>query len=315
MMNAQSLAIRLMMLQAAMFAVETAAIHSFGSGCSVMQLALIRGAAGVVLACALARGIGTGLIWTRQLPLQLLRGLVSVLYLWVMIYSFSHLPFADATAISYTQVAFIAVFSVLILGEHVSSFSWTAAAIGVAGALLISKPAFAGWSLAYVVALLGTGLNGLAFVLNRYLQRKDSEVTTMFYTNMVLVLCNAPALTTAFPPASDYCIWLYLAILLGPIGMYVGIVAVRHANAATLGPYTLIRLVISVFIGIAIYHELPDMFSVSGTLLILASCLISALWSLPKQWMRVLRPAAIQRLSGSERPHSSSRRLEALLSR
>ena len=62
-----------------------------------------------------------------------------------MIYSFSRLPFADATAISYTQAGYIVAFSVLILGETVAWQRWAAAAIGIAGALLIAKPAFADW--------------------------------------------------------------------------------------------------------------------------------------------------------------------------
>src|SRR5260370_6165656 len=176
-MTTERLAIRLMIAQSVLFAAETALIHHIGSHSSLMLLALLRGAGGVVLAIALARNVGFAVIRTCQLPLQLLRGTVSLLYLWVMIYSFSHLPLADATAISYTQTAYIAVFSVLILGETVSRSRWSAAAIGIIGALLIAKPAFGGWSSAYLVALLGTSLNGLSFVLNRYLPRDDREAT------------------------------------------------------------------------------------------------------------------------------------------
>src|SRR5262249_42717067 len=146
---------------------ETAVIHQIGSNVSVMQIALIRSAAGLMLALWLARDIGLAVMRTRQLPLQLVRGGVAVLYLWVMIYSFGHLPFADATAISYTQAAYIVVFSMLILGEAVRGTQWAAAALGIFGALLIAKPAFGGWNHAYIVALLGTSLNGLSFVLNR----------------------------------------------------------------------------------------------------------------------------------------------------
>ena len=190
-MNDERLAIRLMIAQAVLFAAETAIIHQIGSRASVMHLALIRSASGLLLAFVLARHIGLAVLRTRQLSLQLFRGGVSLLYLWVMIYSFGHLPFADATAISYTQTAYIAVFSVWILGETVSRSRWGAAALGIFGALLIAKPAFAGWSSAYLVALVGTGLNGLSFVLNRYLQREDSQATTMLYSNLIPVLANA----------------------------------------------------------------------------------------------------------------------------
>jgi drug/metabolite transporter (DMT)-like permease len=57
--------------------------------------------------------------------------------------------------------------------------------------------------------------------------------------------------------------------------MYLGIVAVKHANASLLGPYTFLRLVIGVFGGVVIFHELPDIFSALGVVLILVGCLIS----------------------------------------
>jgi drug/metabolite transporter (DMT)-like permease len=274
--NPQRLAIRLMIAQGVLFAAETAAIHQIGAGASIMQLAFIRSAAGVLLAFTVAGYAGAGVLRTTQLPLQLVRGAVTLLYMWVMIYSFTYMPFAEATAISYTQASYIAVFSVLILGETVSNTRWAAAAIGIIGALLIAKPSFGDWNSVYLVALLGTGLNGLAFVLNRYLQREDSEATTMFYTNLVPLLGNAPACLLAGLPAAESFWWLPGIFFLGPLGMFLGIVAVRHASASALGPYTLLRLVIAILGGVIFFREIPDIFSAFGAALIVASCALSS---------------------------------------
>jgi drug/metabolite transporter (DMT)-like permease len=281
-MNARRFAVQLMVAQGVLFAAETAAIHQIGSHASFMQLALLRGGGGVVLAVAMARHAGIAVFRTSQPGLQALRGTVTLLYMWVMIYSFAHMPFADATAISYTQAAYIAIFSVVILGETVTRMRWGAAALGIAGALLIAKPAVASWNSVYVLALLGTSLNGLAFVLNKYLQRQDTEATTMFYTNLVTVLGNLPALVMTGLPAPEILVWLPGLIVLGPVGMYLGIVAVRHANASMLGPYTLLRLVIGILAGVLIFHELPDILSACGAALILASCVISAGVKIPR---------------------------------
>lgn len=274
--SSECFAIRLMIVQGVLFAVETAAIHQIGSRISVVQLALVRAAGGLAIAVALARNVGLEVLRTRQLPLQLLRGGVGLLYLWVMIYSYGHLPFADATAISYTQGAYIAVFSVLILRESIGRLRWVATAAGIIGALFIAKPAFAGWNDAYLVALFGTGLNGLAFVLNRYLQQEDTTATTMLYTNIVPVVANVPAAIVTGLPAPATLLWLPAILLVGPIGMYLGIVAVKHANASMLGPYTYLRLVIGILGGVVIFHELPDIFDAVGAALILTSCMLSA---------------------------------------
>jgi len=280
-MRPERFAIQLMACQAVLFAAETAAIHQIGGRLSVMQLALMRGAAGVVLALVLARQIGFAVMRTRRVLLQLARGAVSLLYLWLMIYSFSRLPFADATAITFTQVAYIALFSAVLLQEQVTRRRWIAAGLAIIGALLIAKPSFVGWNSAYLLAMAGAGLNGLAFVLNRYLQQDDSQTTTMFYTNAVAVLGNLPALFIYGVPALDTWIWLPGVLIFGPLGMYAGIVAVRYANASALGPYTLLRLVIAMASGVIVFGELPDRLSVAGSTLILLCCALATVRGIP----------------------------------
>lgn len=264
--------------QAILFAVETAMIHHIGPRGSTMQLAFLRGGGGLMLVGLLAWQTGWSVLKTNQLRLQLLRGFVSVSYLWVLMYSFARLPFADATAISYTQAAYIAVFSALILNERVTPLRWLATAIGVVGALLIVKPAFLDRNIVYLIALLGTSFNGLAFVLNKYLQRPggDSQLTTMFYVNAVAVVCNLPVLATTTLPEPEVWPWLSGVLLFGPVGMYLGLVAVRHATASALGPYTLLRLVIAVVAGLAFFHETPDVLSCFGVAAILVSCLLAS---------------------------------------
>jgi drug/metabolite transporter (DMT)-like permease len=276
-MKNQRLAVGLMIAQAVLFAIETATIHHIGSRGSAMQLALLRGGAGVTLVGVISWNTGWSVMKTDQLPLQLLRGFVSVLYLWVLIYSFAHMPFADATAIAYTQAAYIAVFSALILNERVTTLRWIATAIGTVGALLIVKPAFLDRNIVYLVALLGTSFNGLAFVLNKYLQRPggDSEMTTMFYVNAIAVVCNLPVLATTTLPEPEIWPWLSGVLIFGPMGMYAGMVAVKHASASSLGPYTFLRLIFAVIGGIVLFREIPDLLSWLGVAAILSSCLLA----------------------------------------
>ncbi|HTV30521.1 MAG TPA: DMT family transporter [Xanthobacteraceae bacterium] len=309
-MRSERFAIQLMVAQAALFAAETAAIHQIGGRLSVMQVGFLRSSAGVVLALLLARQIGFGLIHTRQLALQLMRGAVSLLYLWVMIYSFGSLPFADATAISFSQVAYIALFSALLLREHVTGRRWFAAALAIAGAVLIAKPSFGSWNSLYLIALLGAALNGLAFVLNRYLQQEDSQATTMFYTNIVAVVGNLPALFAGSPLPSEAWVWLPGVLVLGPLGMYAGIVAVRHANASALGPYTLLRLVIATAAGIIIFRELPDSFSLLGSVVILIGCMLAGVANVPaacrRMWRRRMTAAIPSVLTAGRDPGTAT---------
>ena len=77
-MKNQRLAVGLMIGQAILFSIETAMIHHLGSRASAMQLALLRSSAGLMLVGSLAWKTGWSVLKTSQLPLQMLRGFVSV---------------------------------------------------------------------------------------------------------------------------------------------------------------------------------------------------------------------------------------------
>jgi drug/metabolite transporter (DMT)-like permease len=108
------------------------------------------------------------------------------------------------------------------------------------------------------------------------LQRKDSEATTMLYSNIVAVIGNAPVLATAGPHSLEAAAWLPGVLVFGPLGMYAGIVALKRASASTLGPYTLLRLVFAVAGGLVVFHEIPDLTSLGGATLILTACALSS---------------------------------------
>jgi drug/metabolite transporter (DMT)-like permease len=172
----------------------------------------------------------------------------------------------------------------VILNERVTALRWIATVIGILGALLIVKPAFGDRDIVYLIALLGTSFNGLAFVLNKYLQRPagDSELTTMFYVNAVAVVCNLPVLATTTLPKPEVWPWLAGVLIFGPIGMYLGMVAVRHASASSLAPYTLLRLVIASIGGVVFFREIPDLLSWLGIAAILLSCLLALVPPTPR---------------------------------
>ena len=114
-------------------------------------------------------------------------------------------------------------------------------------------------------------------MINKYLQRPggDSELTTMFYVNAIAVVCNLPVLVMTTLPDPEVWPWLSGVLIFGPVGMYVGMVAVRHASASSLGPYTLLRLVIAIIGGVVLFREIPDLLSWLGVVAILSSCLLT----------------------------------------
>ena len=82
-------------------------------------------------------------------------------------------------------------------------------------------------------------------------------------------------LATTTLPEPEVWPWLSGVLIFGPIGMYLGMVAVRNASASSLGPYTLLRLVIAIIGGVVLFREIPDLLSWLGVAAILSSCLLA----------------------------------------
>jgi len=276
-MNGQRLAGLLMIIQGVFFTIETAIVHHIGAGVTVMQLGLLRGCGGLLLVMVLARSMVGAVVKTNQLWLQVLRGAAQASFFWILMYAFTRLPFADTGAISYTLIAYIAVFSALILRERITTLRWIASATGMIGALLVTQPAFQAWNIVYVVILLGTSLHGLQFVLMKYLQRPggDTALTTMFYANVVFVVGNLPVLAPADLPAPEVWPWLLGVLVFGSVGTYLGVVALRYADASALGLFTLLPLVCAVAVGVILFHEIPNVLSWIGIAIILGSCWVA----------------------------------------
>jgi drug/metabolite transporter (DMT)-like permease len=262
--------------QQVLFAAETATVHQLGGSLSLMQIALVRGAGGLLLVVVLARGRVCALMRTGQPLLQISRGLTAVAYLWVFAFSYSTLPLTDATGLSYSTAIYIALLAPLILGERVGAARWMAVAVGFGGAMLIVKPGFQTFSLAYLLVLAGTSLNGLAFVLTKLLERRDSPLTVMLWLNVITILCFSPGLhgVSEMPPSP----WLIGLVVLGPAGQYLGILALRHADASMLAPVNYVRLILAGGAAFLVFGEWPDLASILGATVIFASCVLAVRW-------------------------------------
>lgn len=142
--------------------------------------------------------------------------------------------------------------------------------------MMIVKPGFQSFSGPYLFVLIGTSMNGLAMVLTKLLEQHDSPLTVMFYVNAVAFICFSPGLAGGIS-TMELSPWLLGLVLLGPIGQYLGILAVRYADASTLAPYSYVRLVLAAAGALLIFGEIPDALTIVGATIVLASCIIGAL--------------------------------------
>jgi drug/metabolite transporter (DMT)-like permease len=247
---------------------DATAIHHLGmGGLGVGQIILVRSVGTLALLVFLARDAGFAILRTTQPGAQILRGVLTLVSMWLIFYSLSHMLLADATAISYTRPIWITLLGLLILREVVSPERWAATGVGLLGALVIIGPVFSDWNVVYFVALLGAALNGAAVVASRHLNRLDPPITIMAYVTLVGLVGGAPF---AFEPLPwDQWPALLLIAAAGGASMWFGLLAIRDADVSLLAPYDYVRLPILMVLGLVLFAEFPPWTTLLGSALII----------------------------------------------
>jgi drug/metabolite transporter (DMT)-like permease len=273
--NARRSAILLFLCSLLFLTIEVTAARTLGNRIPAMQMALVRsiGAALVVLPFVIQ---SRGRIYrTRQLPLHLIRGTLSVVGLWCYFIVFASLPLAEATTLTYSQVFFLTFFAAVVLGESVTLVRWLATLVGLVGVALVMRPAFGAYQGAYFVALLSAVLSAALYAVTKVLTARDTSVTVMIYVaTMTLGAYVLPGLAVWRHPSAEDAVLLLVIGIFGPLGQYLGIRAFELADASFLAPFDYLRLVFATLIGFVLFGELPDFWGVIGAFVIILSALL-----------------------------------------
>lgn len=211
--------------------------------------------------------------WQSRRPLlQVARSLMLVGEMSVFMLGFRHLPLADVHAVAAAAPLIALALAVPVLGETVPLRRWLAVLCGFAGVLVILRPGWTefGWIQAMPVA--AACLWGGYQVFLRHVARFDPPEVTTFYT----AATGLAAATLAVPllwVTPDLAGWgmLLLVALLGAGAHVTLILALDAAPAAVLQPYNYTLLLWAALLGYFAFGDLPDIWTVAGAALVVAS--------------------------------------------
>ncbi|MGE5147888.1 MAG: DMT family transporter [Candidatus Eiseniibacteriota bacterium] len=209
---------------------------------------------------------------TARLRLQVLR---SVFILGVTLFFFagiSLMRLADATAVLYAAPLFITALSVPLLGDRVGAHRWAGVAVGFVGVLVVTRPGSGVYGWPALLVLCGAVCYGFYVNITRMLGPTESPWATVFYTALV----GAAAMSLAVPffwRAPTLVDWLWLAEtgVLGGVGHYFIFKAYEAAEPSALAPFTYSHLLWATLLGLVVFGEFPDAFTILGAAIIVAS--------------------------------------------
>ncbi|WP_299736330.1 DMT family transporter [uncultured Roseobacter sp.] len=190
-------------------------------------------------------------------------------------------PLSSASAILQATPLFVTLGAALFLQEKVGWRRWSAIIVGFFGVLLIIRPgmeAFDWLSLFALQGVIGLGIRDLA---TRRVPRETSSLQLSFLAFLVLIpsaallmWINGSALVTV---STANWVYLIIALLIGIVAYYLIVVAMRIGEVSFVTPFRYSRIIFALVVGIAVFNENPDLWTLTGAFIIVASGLYT-LW-------------------------------------
>jgi drug/metabolite transporter (DMT)-like permease len=209
--------------------------------------------------------------------LHALRGVINIAAMLMFFTALSISPIAKVTALSFTAPIFMAILSVLVLGERFRIYRWLAILCGFLGMLIILRPGLVAIDTG---ALLVTGaalLWAVAMIVIKILSRTESSLTIVAYMGIFLgAFSILPALWVWQPFGLQTLGWLVLIGLFGSIAQMSLSQSLKETDPTALMPFDFLKLIWTAMIGAWFFAEIPDIYTWIGASVIFLSGLFIA---------------------------------------
>lgn len=210
----------------------------------------------------LVRGELATALFTRRLGGHIGRAAIGAASMGCNFIALGLLPLADATAIGFASPLITVVLAVLLLGEIVRVYRWSAVAVGFFGVIIMLSPnlgsgaAQEGETLGALLALAGAALGALSLVVVRRLIETEATSTVVFYFSLSTSLFALVTMPFGWVvPDLELAAILITIGILGGIGQILLTQSYRYAEASVIAPFDYTTMVWALIIGFVVFSE------------------------------------------------------------
>ncbi|MFE3839215.1 DMT family transporter [Pseudogemmobacter sonorensis] len=265
--------IALIILSTLVFALQDGVSRYLGSHYSIITIVAIRFwvFAAVAIGLSMASEGGIRRVARSTVPwMQVARVGLLIVQIWLTIAGFVSLGLIPAHAIFAINPLLVAALAWPILGEAVDWRRGAAIFAGMMGMLVILRPGFQVFDPAAIFPLAGALLFALYSLLTRRVARHDDAATTFFYTGVGGAILSTVALPFFWTPIIGIVDYLLIAALcaLAILGHFLHIRAYAMAEASVLQPFSYFQLIFIVALGLMLFGESLDGWTIAGAGLI-----------------------------------------------
>lgn len=261
------------------FSTQDMAIKWISGDYALHQITLTRASIAILLTLLVLMPLEGGyrLLATKQLPLQILRGLLIVSSNMFFFSAIVVISLGEAMAIFFVAPLLITMLSVIFLSERVGWRRWAAVAVGFAGVIIMLKPGVEGFQLAALLPLMAALCYASAQIIARKMGKVEAASTLALYIQLVFIFVSLGVgiavgdgryadndneslrfLLRAWhwPQGNDIWIFTFIGLLSG-IGAYLISQGYRLCEAGVAAPFEYVALPMAVMWSIVIWHDWP----------------------------------------------------------
>ena len=194
---------------------------------------------------------------------------------WALYYSAArYLALGELVTIYFGSPILVALMAGPILREQVSAGRWLAVLVGFVGVIIACRPGLSA-SGPILMALAAAALWSVSTILIRLTKLAEPTSVNMVMTNLGFFILAGIMLPWVWkrPSAEDWLILVSLS-LAGALSQFLVFEALRRASASTIAPLEFTSLVWAFLLQFLVWGEAPDLFVLTGALLIGVSGLV-----------------------------------------
>ena len=262
----------LMLLTVLLFSIMNALAKSFTLAFPIIEIVWGRYASQTIFTIIIfSPNLGKVLV-TNRLKLHLFRSALLFGATLFMFAGFKYLTLVTTITIFQVGPLIVVIFSVMFLKESVSLNRWISVFIGFCGALLIIKPGTDMFLITGILPLLAATCYAGYAVSTRHLGTEEDPRTNFLYTSIVGTIISSALLIPFFKPISLVEASLFCILgLLGGLGHFCFVLALRKSEASLLAPFTYFDLIFASILGIIFFSEYPDVYVLLGAIIIVTA--------------------------------------------
>jgi drug/metabolite transporter (DMT)-like permease len=263
----------------ASFSTADALIKAIGPHMSVFEIAFFTTSFSIIPAVLSNRGERWRDLYKLHHPwLVHLRCATAITSTALVMYAFTHIPFADVYAIAFLTPVVVTMLGVALLKEHVAPHRWLLLIISFLGVVLVIRPGLRDLQLGHIAIFCSVFLAGITTIILRHVAPRERRISLVglqvIYSGMFNGVLMIP--TFVMPTWEQMAIFLGIGLLGGTGGLLL-ITAAKRTPANLVAPVQYSQLIWAIVFGAAFFGEYPDYVAVIGLVIVLTAGLANVL--------------------------------------